>query len=430
MGHFYLDGALVGFLSGGFSTIYESSAAFILGALGNPTSHYDGLMDEVAIYNRTLEYGEILDLYNEGSAIPYSGGEMMMMRMAGGGSADVSSKQKVQKDKDWVDGNSIDSPDYYTFTATSTPETKKLLEKYLKHLKDTNNNDKNKDNTRSGTTTQDTKDVVEEGSNEESITPPQEVPVEVISGEGSKKPPEEVVEEVLEEGSPQSPEILEDVAEENTKPPEKALKDVLEEKSKKPLKKIDEEVPLATSTLGFFPSLEMWALNTHSLLLDGNNDYTYITDAGQTGLDLSGDLTIEFWVKPTSLPGDAFIVSKDDVSLVKQAYWVALDSSGKVFGRFSDDGSDYGGHRVNFTTNNVISTGSWQHVAAVYDISEDTALVYVNGSPVTTTNASSMGSSIYNSDVQFVHGARTFNNEMTSFFNGLVEKMGISPIKC
>jgi len=33
---------------------------------------YDGLMDEVALYSRALDYGEVLDLYKEGAAIGYS----------------------------------------------------------------------------------------------------------------------------------------------------------------------------------------------------------------------------------------------------------------------------------------------------------------------------------------------------------------------
>jgi len=40
--------------------------------------YYDGLIDEVAFWNRRLHYGEVLDLYAAGAAIPYSGATAYM----------------------------------------------------------------------------------------------------------------------------------------------------------------------------------------------------------------------------------------------------------------------------------------------------------------------------------------------------------------
>jgi hypothetical protein len=39
-------------------------------------------------------------------------------------------------------------------------------------------------------------------------------------------------------------------------------------------------------------------MNTHSLDLElSSSQYAYITDANQTGLDITGDFTIEAWIK-------------------------------------------------------------------------------------------------------------------------------------
>ena len=45
--------------------------------------------------------------------------------------------------------------------------------------------------------------------------------------------------------------------------------------------------------------------NSHSLDLESSSSqYASITDASQTGLDITGDLTIELWAKFESLPSE------------------------------------------------------------------------------------------------------------------------------
>jgi hypothetical protein len=56
--------------------------------------------------------------------------------------------------------------------------------------------------------------------------------------------------------------------------------------------------------------------NTKSLFLDASNtDYAYLTDGSQTGLDITGSITLEAWIKLESLPASGVsyaIVAKDD----------------------------------------------------------------------------------------------------------------------
>lgn len=75
---FYKNGIEVATSSnnaGTVSTIYNSSNMFQIGAsnyLGTPDSYLDGVVDEIAAYGRALHYGDVLDLYNNGSGIIYA----------------------------------------------------------------------------------------------------------------------------------------------------------------------------------------------------------------------------------------------------------------------------------------------------------------------------------------------------------------------
>lgn len=68
----YVNGVRVGTLSSGsITSIYNSTASVELGSQAGG-QFFDGLMDEVSVYGSTLDYGNVLDLYNAGSGIPYN----------------------------------------------------------------------------------------------------------------------------------------------------------------------------------------------------------------------------------------------------------------------------------------------------------------------------------------------------------------------
>jgi hypothetical protein len=70
----YLNGKMVGNASISASgNLYNGTGAFTIGAIATPANYFDGIMDEVAVYSRALHYGDVLDLYDEGTAIPYTG---------------------------------------------------------------------------------------------------------------------------------------------------------------------------------------------------------------------------------------------------------------------------------------------------------------------------------------------------------------------
>lgn len=71
----FVNGSSAGVMTGQVTSIFNGTAPYQVG-LGNPggSEYLDGVLDEHAIYSRSLNYGDVLDLYNSGTAIPYASG--------------------------------------------------------------------------------------------------------------------------------------------------------------------------------------------------------------------------------------------------------------------------------------------------------------------------------------------------------------------
>jgi hypothetical protein len=129
--------------------------------------------------------------------------------------------------------------------------------------------------------------------------------------------------------------------------------------------------------------------NTHSLDLElDSSQYAYITDGDQTGLNFTGNFSIECWVKFESLPasGGAFTFTRQwTASGNQRAYWVRLlNNSGtlQLQMQISADGTttDVTISVVNWTP----STGVWYHFAGTHSSGGDVKF-YINGSQQGTT---------------------------------------------
>jgi len=120
--------------------------------------------------------------------------------------------------------------------------------------------------------------------------------------------------------------------------------------------------------------------NTHSADLEsGSSQYFSITDASQTGLDFSGDFTIEFWVKIESVGSKAqYFTMKGNSGSGGTWYGVLMDTDRSVT-LAVDNGSS------NTTVNAPAGTmpvGVWTHVAVKRD--STTGYVLINGLQVAT----------------------------------------------
>lgn len=143
---------------------------------------------------------------------------------------------------------------------------------------------------------------------------------------------------------------------------------------------------------------------THSLDLEStSSQYASITDASQTGLDLTTDFTLEAWVKLEAFGGaDKLIISKYNSTGNQKAYHLAyIDVAGtkKLRLGISSNGSADDG-LADFAV--TLTEGVWYHIAATYDVSAGTAEMYVNGKSLGTNTGNP--TTIFNSSADFAVG--------------------------
>jgi hypothetical protein len=151
-----------------------------------------------------------------------------------------------------------------------------------------------------------------------------------------------------------------------------------------------------------------------------NGEYLTLTDASQTGLDITGSLSIGCWCKPESLTDltSHVLVGKYNTSTSDRSYRLSLSNySGNYYAecRLSNDGAAY-------TTGygaTAISAGTWVHLVAVYDGTD--IRVYVNGALDSNgaNNPKTYSSGIHNGGAPFRLGAQ---GNGTWLYDGLIDE--------
>lgn len=130
------------------------------------------------------------------------------------------------------------------------------------------------------------------------------------------------------------------------------------------------------------------------------SEYLNIPDAEQSGLDISGDMTIAMWVKPTTIVGNMALVSKWNQA-AKTSYILFLED-GLVGVHLNDQPSGYGYSSL-FAPHGK-SANQWFQVAMVYKAASTTIELFINGVSVGISN--DVPASISNTDADFVIGGR------------------------
>jgi hypothetical protein len=156
-------------------------------------------------------------------------------------------------------------------------------------------------------------------------------------------------------------------------------------------------------------------------LEDSSSQYWSITDASQTGLDLTSDFTIEYWVKPESLPasgGEVGIVSKWLSTGNQRSFITGLYNNGgtqKITIVLSSNGSGATFKESTYT----LSTSAWTHIAWVYTASTGVAILYINGSSQDTITG--LPTSVYNGTAAF-----TISRFSTGqYYDGLIDDIRV-----
>jgi hypothetical protein len=147
-----------------------------------------------------------------------------------------------------------------------------------------------------------------------------------------------------------------------------------------------------------------------------------ITDAAQSGLDITGNLSFSMWVKVESQPSGAAytLLSKHNSADTGRSYLFQYQDSGgtkSLTFRVSSDGTS--GNQTLASVNYELTTATLFHVVVTYATSGTTTF-YVNGSSV--GSAGSQATSIFNGVAAFVLGASAAGSD---FFDGLIDEVGI-----
>jgi hypothetical protein len=149
-----------------------------------------------------------------------------------------------------------------------------------------------------------------------------------------------------------------------------------------------------------------------------NNNYFSITHASQSGLNITGDLSISCWVKPESFTENAVLVAKGGAS-VNNGYNLILLTSGKIASDiFEANGSDDSYVR----TSDVLSTGTWYYITMTYTASTGKILIYINGSLANLEVDTQNATSIYaNTDPFTIGSGSTGSNS----YDGIIDEVGV-----
>lgn len=168
------------------------------------------------------------------------------------------------------------------------------------------------------------------------------------------------------------------------------------------------------------------ATNTHSTDLEASSSqYWSITHASQTGLGMTGDFTLEAWLKVESQPAtnDRYAVIGKFTSSTNDFNYNLLyeDNSGTLRFRLQ---TATGGSGVNSTSVNYELTNDvWYHVAVTYDESAGQMELFINGKSEGTDTGGS--TNLADNGADFAIGAQNADASGAKYFDGLIDEVRV-----
>lgn len=160
---------------------------------------------------------------------------------------------------------------------------------------------------------------------------------------------------------------------------------------------------------------------------ESNSEYLSIADGSQSGLDITGDISVSFWIKFESLTDGASQAVVSKYSDNQRSYFFQFRRDGSDYkwrAVFSQDGSAATSGLIS-VTDSTLSTGVWYHVVMTFDVSTSTLQVYRNGSSVGSSSGSAI-SAIMDDTGTFAIGCNEPDDTPTQFVDGLVQHVTIT----
>lgn len=140
---------------------------------------------------------------------------------------------------------------------------------------------------------------------------------------------------------------------------------------------------------------DQWGNSNASMNFSGGSsgDLRFTNSATGT-YKVSFPATLSAWVKVNAFgTSTSPIITTEDHGSVYSGLWIELSNLGSVHACFGSSAAGLAGEK-RFQTNNIIATGQWYHITAVYK-DASTVSVYVNGVKQTTTIVGSATSVSY-----------------------------------
>ncbi|WP_178988541.1 LamG-like jellyroll fold domain-containing protein [Winogradskyella schleiferi] len=159
----------------------------------------------------------------------------------------------------------------------------------------------------------------------------------------------------------------------------------------------------------FFPLI---MLSQTSISLNGSSDY--ITIQNETSLDISGNFTIETWIKPNDISGEKTILIKGNNGQCGN-YGLFIKDNNLAFVSAGDCN-----WAVSRGPNSVLQIGIWQHVAAVSN--GNNVNLYINGTLTDTLVRNAAAGAVNNDDLWI---GRSVFSTTNFFFNGFIDEVRI-----
>lgn len=152
-----------------------------------------------------------------------------------------------------------------------------------------------------------------------------------------------------------------------------------------------------------------------------NQEYLSLSDAAQNGLDLTGSLTLLGWFNAERLDTNYQVFAgKYDYGSRNRAYRIDWRGNNKLGFIVSPDGTAPSDYTLEATPGFTLSPGTWYHVAAVFNASQKTMSLYLNGDLVASRSVTY--STVFNSSAAFTLGANLYKGAPAQFFDGLLDE--------
>jgi len=156
---------------------------------------------------------------------------------------------------------------------------------------------------------------------------------------------------------------------------------------------------------------------------DANSEYLSIADASQTGLDLTGDRSFQFWVKPETTPsGGAGMAMIYKWGASQQQYGlIYVDVAGTRKIRFIGYNTCGGSNLNHDWTTGDLSTSAFTHVVLTYTVSNSDAELWINNVSQGIVDAGFTGGA--NCTGQF--SISSLGSGIQWYWDGIIDEVGV-----